>query len=182
MKRNSLLKLLENYSGESTIAAKLINFVEADVDCFERSNEAGHITASCWLVSRDGQRVLLTHHRKLNKWLQPGGHCDGDSDVLRAALKEAREESGIEEWELVEEGIFDIDTHLIPARPNEPEHFHYDVRFLFRAVENEQYVVSHESHDLAWVEHDQLNDYTTEKSMNRMSGKWQTLVKLGVFS
>ena len=182
MKRNSLLTLLENYSGESTTAAKLIDFVKVDVDCFERSNEGGHITASCWLVSRDGQRVLLTHHRKLNKWLQPGGHCDGDSDVLRAALKEAREESGIEEWELVEEGVFDLDTHLIPARVNEPEHVHYDVRFLFRAVENEKYVVSHESHDLAWVEHGQLSDYTTEESMHRMSGKWQALVKSGVFA
>jgi 8-oxo-dGTP pyrophosphatase MutT (NUDIX family) len=182
MKRNRLLGLLDNYQGDSTIIAGFKEFVEDNVDCFERSNKAGHITASCWLVSRDGQKTLLTHHRKLNKWLQTGGHCDGDSDVLRAALKEAREESGIEEWELVVEGIFDIDIHQIPGRPQEPEHFHYDVRFLFKTLENETYVVSDESHDLAWVEHQNLEDYTTELSMARMSEKWQTLVKSGGFA
>ena len=96
--------------------------------------------------------------------------------MLRAALKEAREESGIEEWEILMEGVFDIDIHPIPARKNEPEHFHYDVRFLLRAMDNEAYVVSEESHDLAWVDMECLDDYTDEESMHRMNRKWQSLL------
>ena len=176
MKRNLLLNLLKNYSDKNDTLRELTKFVESTPDCFERSHPTGHITASCWLISRDGRRVLLTHHKKLNKWLQPGGHCDGDHDVIRAALKEAREESGIEDWEIVMDKVFDIDIHLIPARKNEPEHYHYDVRFLFRAVKNEEYIVSDESHDLAWVDIDSLADYTDEESMHRMNRKWQHLL------
>ena len=182
MKRNQLLSLLQNYQGEASTKERLINFIESNPDCFERTNLSGHITASCWLVSQDGEKVLLTHHRKLDKWLQPGGHCDGDSDVLRAAMKEAVEESGIDQWEVVSEDVFDIDIHAIPARKNEPEHFHYDVRFVFRAKENEEYIVSEESHDLAWVENSRLSEYTDEESMHRMNRKWQALLTAGQFS
>jgi 8-oxo-dGTP pyrophosphatase MutT (NUDIX family) len=176
MKRNLILELLKNYSGDAATLGRLTDFIQSNTSCFERSSLSGHITASAWLVSGDGKRVLLTHHRKLNKWLQPGGHCDGDHDVLRASLKEAREESGIEEWELVLDEVFDIDIHPIPARKSEPEHFHYDVRFLFRAGSSEDYEVSEESHDLAWVEIDRLSDYTDEESMHRMNRKWQQLM------
>ena len=176
MKRKLLLDLLEIYSGDKGTLKQLKEFVKSQENCFERTNLSGHITASCWLVSKDGQRVLLTHHKKLDKWLQPGGHCDGDHDVLRAALKEAREESGIYDWEIVSGEVFDIDIHLIPARKNEPEHFHYDVRFLLRAKEDEQYTVSDESHDLAWVDIEKLEEYTSEESMHRMNSKWRQLL------
>lgn len=94
---------------------------------FLRSNLAGHFTGSAWLVSGDGQRALLMHHRKLNRWLQPGGHADGDTDLARVALREAEEESGLSEL-VVEPDIFDLDRHRIPARGEEPEHWHYDAR------------------------------------------------------
>ena len=178
MKRNQLLGLLATYQGEGSEKERLIEFIKTSPDCFERSNLEGHITASCWLISNDGERVLLTHHKKLNMWLQMGGHCDGDSDVLGVAMKEAREESGINDWETVIDSVFDMDIHLIPGRPSEPEHYHYDVRFLLRASGDETYAVSEESHDIAWVELDRLSEYTEEHSMHRMNDKWKYLKAL----
>jgi 8-oxo-dGTP pyrophosphatase MutT (NUDIX family) len=120
--------------------------------------------------------VLLTHHRKLNKWLQLGGHADGVEDLLQVAVTEAREESGILQFVVLEHDIFDIDIHMIPARKNEPEHFHFDVRYLLRAV-TEAYTVSDESHDLAWIDTSMMSTLTTESSMIRMAVKWDGIRK-----
>ena len=122
-------------------------------------------------MNADGSQVLLTHHRKLDRWLQLGGHADGDPDVFAVALKEAREESGLSDFEAVIEGIFDLDIHPIPARKSDPEHLHYDVRYLFRATGATDYVVSDESHDLRWVPLDEVTTLTTEDSMTRMVRK-----------
>ena len=95
MHRQQLLNLLQEYQltypGESATCARMARFVRDHAHCFDRSLENGHVTGSCWLVDRAGDRVLLTHHKKLNKWLQLGGHADGDPDVLRVALKEGSE-------------------------------------------------------------------------------------------
>lgn len=176
MHRNDLLSRLRNYRerfpSEQIIADRLIAFVENHPDCFERSLQTGHITGSAWLVNRAGTHVLLTHHRKLNAWLQLGGHADGNPDILDAARREAIEESGIQTLQTVGTDIFDIDIHRIPARGNEPEHDHYDIRFVFQCLETEAYTVSAESHDLAWVEIVQMEQYSTEESMLRMKRKW----------
>jgi len=118
-------------------------------DPFVRGRSDGHFTGSAFVVSRDGLRVLLTHHRKLDRWLQLGGHADGDRDLAAVALREAQEESGIAELE-IEPELFDIDVHDIPARGEEPLHRHFDARFIVRACDNETFVVSEESHALAW--------------------------------
>ena len=94
-------------------------FLATHGDAFERTLAIGHFTGSAWLVSGDGARVLLTHHRKLGRWLQLGGHADGDTDLRRVALREAEEESGLHGL-AVESGIFDLDRHRIPARGDEP--------------------------------------------------------------
>ena len=150
----------------------MISFVRNHVKCFERSLLKGHITGSCWLVDRAGARVLLTHHKKLNKWLQLGGHADGDPDVLSVALKKAREESGIIGLEPCSTSLFDIDIHPIPARGPEPFHYHYDCRFAIRVQDNDSFVVSDESHELRWVPVAELSSITDEESMLRMALKW----------
>lgn len=139
---------------------------------FHRERLAGHFTASVWLVSADGGRVLLTHHRKLGMWLQLGGHADGERDLQVAALKEAEEESGLTGLR-IEPGIFDLDRHRIPEHKGVPEHWHYDVRYVVRAEASEAYAVSDESHDLAWRDIADLAGCTNaDASLRRMAGKW----------
>lgn len=157
-------------------AGTVAHFVELLGDLanepFSRSRLAGHFTGSAWLVDRTGERVLLTHHRKLGRWLQLGGHADDDAELGRVALKEAEEESGLGGLSL-EPGIFDLDRHWIPARGDVPAHWHYDVRFVVRAGEDEAFVVSEESLDLAWRPIRALaEDPASDESVQRMSRKW----------
>jgi 8-oxo-dGTP pyrophosphatase MutT (NUDIX family) len=112
------------------------------------------------------------HHTKLDKWFQLGGHCDGHSDVLAVAIKEAQEESGIVGIEPVSNKIFDIDIHLIPANPKEKEHYHYDVRFLLHVISNEEVVQNNESKELRWIGKTRTALPTTGRSVTRMFDKW----------
>ena len=175
MHRNELKTRLAAYRRrwpeESETVARSEAFIDSHPDCYERSCRDGHITGSAWIVNSAGDRVLLTHHRKLGRWLQPGGHSDGDPDTLEVALREAREESGLEVRAL-DEAIFDLDMHLIPARGCEPAHYHYDVRFLVQAMED-RFRVSEESCALAWVPADRVGVFTNQDSVLRMAGKWQ---------
>ena len=175
MHRNELKARLTAYRRrwpeESETVTRFEAFVDSHSDCFHRSCPIGHTTGSAWIVNRAGERVLLTHHRKLERWLQPGGHCDGDPDTLEVALREAREESGLDVRAL-DEAIFDLDVHLIPARGCEPAHYHYDVRFLVQAMQD-RFRVSEESCALAWVPADRVGVFTNHESVLRMARKWQ---------
>ena len=177
MKQQKLLNLLEKYSPtevEKPFKAQIIEFVENHEDCFERSQLSGHITASAWLVNKDNSKALLMHHTKLDRWFQLGGHCDGDSDVLAVAIKEAQEESGINSIAPLSSDIFDIDVHKIPARKNEPEHYHYDIRFILQVTSDEDVVQNRESKELRWISKDPAELPTNEPSVVRMFNKWLT--------
>jgi 8-oxo-dGTP pyrophosphatase MutT (NUDIX family) len=173
--RQRLLGLIDEYAhrypDERAVVARFRELLAEHPRCFERDCWAGHITGSAWLVNPAGTHVLLTHHRKLGRWLQLGGHSDGDPDTLQVAIREAEEESGLAVKSL-EDAILDLDVHPIPARKTDPEHFHFDVRFSFVALA-ESFSVSQESLELAWVEIDDLESHTDEPSMLRMAGKWK---------
>ena len=179
MSRGQLVRNLEAYArqwtGEAAVVERFIRFVERHPDCFERALPVGHVTGSAWVVNGEGTHVLLTHHRKLDKWLQLGGHADGEPDVMKVALREVAEESGLTGVAPVFPEIFDVDIHPIPARRHEPAHEHYDIRYAFRTTGSEAYVVSDESHDLEWVPIAALHRVTTEESMLRMARKWERL-------
>ena len=164
---------------EAAMVAETLRFVEAEPKCAERSHAAGHLTGSAWIVDAGRRVTLLTHHRKLEKWLQLGGHADGDLDLLAVAGREGREESGLGSLRLVSAALFDVDRHWIPARKTEAAHWHYDLRFMFEADPAEPLVVSEESKELAWVEIARMADYNAEESMLRMARK--TLRSQGVF-
>jgi 8-oxo-dGTP pyrophosphatase MutT (NUDIX family) len=150
---------------------EFLSFLHSAPDAFDRHHLAAHFTGSAWLVSADGTRVLLTHHRKLDRWLQLGGHADGDRDLSAVALREAEEESGLVGL-VLEPGIFDIDRHVIPARNDVPEHWHYDVRYVVRA-DGEDFIVGDESHALAWRPIAPIvEDPAADASLRRMARKW----------
>lgn len=144
-------KFARNHPEQKITADKMITFIRGHADCFERSCVEGHITGSAWLVNPTGDKALLTLHHNLRRWMQTGGHADGDPCPLRVATREAEEESGICGITAMSPEIYDIDIHLIPARParGEPAHYHYDIRYLLRAP-HEKYRISPESDDLAW--------------------------------
>ena len=175
MHRTLLLAKLDAYTAfdqaETRMYTVLERFVQAHPQCFERSLEIGHITGSAWIVDLDKTHVLLTHHRKLDRWLQLGGHADGDPDILNVAWREAREESGLENVKSVSQDIYDLDVHAIPASSKEPAHFHYDVRFLFIADRHTPLVISSESKDLAWVPVVDIEKYSVDDSILRMVHK-----------
>jgi 8-oxo-dGTP pyrophosphatase MutT (NUDIX family) len=151
---------------EATLA-----FVAAHGDCLLRSCLEGHLTGSAWIVSADRTRTLLTHHSKLGKWLQLGGHADGDPDLLAVALREAREESGLAGLTPVGAALFDVDRHRIPARGAEPAHWHHDLRFMIEADLGEPLTLSSESKALAWVDVAAVAGLNPEESMARMVRK-----------
>lgn len=179
MHRTTLLQLLTEHSTidaeEERSRVRILGFVREQPQCFERTLRIGHVTGSAWLLNRDGSRALLTFHRKLGRWLQLGGHSDGDPDTLAVALREAREESGIEAIAPVHASIFDVDVHRIPARAEEPEHDHYDVRFLLRVAGDEQVRMSDESLGLRWFGAEELGAIQTDESVLRMARKWRVL-------
>ena len=174
--QNKLLELLAKYQPDGPQQERLkplfAGFIAQHPDCCERHCVPGHLTGSAWLVSGDGQRAALMHHRKLGRWLQPGGHADGDADLAAVAKREAGEETGLTDLELSTE-IFDLDRHEIPARGQEPAHWHYDMRFVVRATGSELFVKNAESLALAWVDIWALTGRDdVDESIRRMARKW----------
>ncbi|HRN61307.1 MAG TPA: NUDIX hydrolase [Luteimonas sp.] len=158
---------------EAGVAAEFIALLDDAQDPFVRERLAGHFTASAWLLDRARTRVLLTHHRKLGIWVQLGGHADGDSDLARVALREAEEESGLPGLRVEADEVFDLDRHWIPERRDVPGHWHYDVRYVVHAGKREDFVVSAESHALAWREIGAIaSDPEADESLRRMARKW----------
>ncbi|MSU50687.1 MAG: NUDIX domain-containing protein [Opitutus sp.] len=177
MHRDPVLRLLRAHAErpldahEAAMTSATLRFVEAHDDCLLRSCVPGHLTGSAWIVSPDRTRTLLTHHLKLDKWLQLGGHADGDGDLPAVALREAREESGLTGVRAVSSEVFDLDRHWIPPRKTELGHFHYDLRFMFEADPAEPLAISSESKDLAWVALGAVTALNPEESMARMVRK-----------
>jgi len=172
MHRQTLLNLLADYEPLCDWTRQcrdtMVTFVNNTPDCFERSHAAGHITASAWVLNLADDKALLTLHRKLGIWIQLGGHADGDSDLHAVALKEVEEESGLTAVQFVEKGIFDIDIHTIPARPNEPEHLHYDVTFLLQQTAEQPLIISDESLDLQWFSKQAMQQLPLDQSVERL--------------
>ena len=176
----SLEKLVKNYIKRyplETSPFDILKFLE-NKDCFSKSNHKGHFTGSAWIVSPDKEYVLMTHHRKLRMWLQLGGHADGEKNLFKVALKEAKEESGIQSLISLDKEIFDIDIHKIPPSRDGISHTHYDVRFLLQADPiSSKITVSDESFDVAWIPTQKVLTLNSEPSIERMLQKTLRLKK-----
>ncbi len=152
-------------------------FVAAHADCFDRQLACGHISVSAWVVNPARDHVLLMHHRKLNMWLQPGGHADGDPDVFNVLRKETSEETGLapECIRLLSEDIFDVDVHVVPANVHEPRHVHYDIRFLVEIDDRLPIPGNDESFEVRWVPLHLVPRYNNLRSIHRLVEKTRRL-------
>ncbi|WGL58507.1 NUDIX hydrolase [Pigmentibacter sp. JX0631] len=181
-------QLSDHYREKETTIDEIISFVKDNENCFYRNCLKGHITSSALVVNQNFTKILLTYHAKLNKWLQLGGHCDGESIVYQSALREAKEESGLKSIDFIDiENFpnilsdakipqpFDIDIHYIPERKNEPGHFHYDIRYLLFS-KDENITISEESLDLKWIQINEINFYSNEVSCLRQVEKLKYLI------
>jgi len=181
MHRQELLQLLKQYQprfmDEMAFVKRSIDYIEQHEDCFYRELMPAHVTGSAWVVNPDRSRALLMHHKKLDQWFQPGGHADGDADIVRVALKETEEETGIsaEHIKLVDGSIFDVDIHTIAPYGNDPQHEHIDVRFLLEIDDRLAVPGNDESHEILWIDLLAVSHYNRNRSTYRMLEKTRAM-------
>ncbi len=180
MNRVDLLTLLDRYhdrhTNEIATIDRIRKLIRDEERCFHRDCFPGHVTSSAWIISRESGRALLTNHRKLGRWLQLGGHADGEVDVLASARREAEEESGLSDFRILPQGggceILDLDIHEIPARASEPLHQHHDIRFLLDVSEAQS--IRHqeiESREVRWFSSGDVIARFDEEGLLRMARK-----------
>ena len=174
---NSVEAFVPYNEREAQDKEKTLEFLKGD-NCFVRENLIGHVTSGALVVSSDNM-VLLNHHKKTGMWFQFGGHCDGDSDTLRSALREVYEESGLTDLTLLVDGIFNIDVQEIDDCPkkNEPEHLHYDLNYLVLTTSKE-FVSSNESLELKWCTLSEAKELVSKDDIGtlRMLEKYEKLI------
>ena len=180
MHRNELLNMLQNYHTrymeEVAYVRRAIDLIEQDADVFDRARPM-HITASTWVVSPDRELVLLMHHRKYGHWFQPGGHADGDPDVLRVALRECSEETGVDlsNIKLIDQSIFDVDIHSVPTAGEVQAHDHIDIRFAVEIDDHLAIPGNNESHAVEWFPLHEVMHYNNFRSTYRMLEKTRAM-------
>jgi len=159
----------------------ILRLVETEPACFSRHTFApGHITGSAFVVCPATDLVLLHHHRRLDAWLQLGGHDEGEQDARATALREAAEESGLKDLALLSDEILDLDIHAVPAGKGEPPHLHHDVRYAL-VTENPDAIErdAAESLDLRWFTladaAEKMNEPGARRALARLRALLQTL-------
>lgn len=168
----------ESEAKDITAIAQLI---KDHPDCFWRHHfDPGHVTGSGLLISADGKRVLLNHHKFLDMWIGFGGHADGETDILSVCRREIIEESGIDDIEPVFETISDVSVHAVPenVKKGEPAHSHFDIRYIFRVKNpaNENFVISDESVSMRWCDFDEAMALVNKNDkIARLLQKWRDM-------
>lgn len=148
----------------------MLSLIDTYKDVLTRENKVCHFTASNWIVNKERTKVLMAYHNIYQNWAWTGGHCDGDSDLLRVALKEAQEETGIENFKVLSNGIYSlqivsVDSHIKRGK-YVPTHLHLDACFLLEADENDMVKIKpDENSGVKWVDIGQSVEITNEKQM-----------------
>lgn len=147
----------------------ILRFLETQEDAFERSNEIAHMTASAWVVNPARDRILMAYHRIYDSWSWLGGHCDGEKDCLKVALREVKEEAGIENVRPLDEGIFSLEILTVNSHIRKGEfvpcHMHLNVTYLLEADDSQPlHVKEDENSGVAW--------FAPEEAVAKSSEKW----------
>lgn len=172
-----LLNYQSNYSAEIDFKHRMLNLIKTlGLLAFTRKSSEAHFTASAWIVNPNNHKVLLLHHKKLNKWLQAGGHADSNTDLEQVSRKEAEEETALKNLKLAQDGIFDLDIHVIPTYQDIPAHEHFDVRFIYFYDQSEQININSESNDFVWVNLKEIAQLSKEVSILRMVEKTKNIL------
>jgi 8-oxo-dGTP pyrophosphatase MutT (NUDIX family) len=169
-----LLTYSTPFSEEEIFRMAFLELIKEPNSFFRTHFEPGHFTASAWVVNTQRTHTLLLRHAKLNRWLQPGGHADGVTDVANVAQRELAEETGLS-GRLASSDFFDLDIHLIPARKNEPSHRHFDFRFLLVVEDHLPLQGNEESMEVRWVPLAGLEHVNPDDSMLRLRAKTHSL-------
>lgn len=158
---------------------RFLKLLGSSEDCFTRHRfEPGHVTASAFIIDRRRARLLLHRHRRLGRWLQMGGHVDDGERAVDAAKREGLEESGLTDLQLLTSAVLDLDVHAIPAARGEPEHLHFDVRYLFASATPDAIAIQEaESEDLRWFGFDEAISVMDEEGSSRAIGKIVRLLR-----
>ena len=154
-------------SFEDDLGDRYRSLIDSYPDACLRTCRPGHLTGSALVVDDDGANTLLLLHAKLGRWLQPGGHADGDANLAAVALREATEETGIAGLRIWPQPLH-LDIHEVDP-PGEDAHLHYDVRFLVRSPAGAQPQGNHESRGLRWVPLDGLADFGCDSGLVRLA-------------
>jgi len=165
-------RLLDAVLGDDALDRERVRVLELldrhGADLADRSTLPGHLTGSALVVDAAGERVLVLFHTKLQRWLQPGGHADGDHELAGVALREATEETGIDGLRIMVPAV-DLDVHEIPARGDQPVHLHLDLRFVVVAPPDAVVRGNHESQGLRWLALDELRELSDEPGLVRLA-------------
>ena len=163
----NLLKELKSYEPfddtEKIELARFINFLENTKNVYSRNNLVGHLTSSSWIVNNDKSKVFLIRHNIYNCWAPLGSHADNETNLSYVAIKEAQEESGMQNIKLLDKKILDISVMSVPEHIKNkkvvPAHFHFDVRYLLEANEDEEIKISErEVSDGRWFKINEIED------------------------
>lgn len=177
-----LIEAIKRYQAEFTEeeeVEQILGFIGSTDNLFGRDSKIGHITCGAWIVDSNLANVILVRHRRLGRWIQPGGHIEPMETPFAGALREAMEETGLEKLVLWRDGLFNLSVHLFPEGKDGPAHLHYDFRYLFFAPKTSRIIATDETDGVAWVPLDKISSYTGEATILAMAEKTKKLIQSG---
>ena len=160
----------------------MLKYIDIFDDVLTRENKMCHFTSSSWIVNKDRTKVLMIYHNIYKSWAWTGGHADGDSDLLNVALKEAKEETGLNNLKLLSDGIYGlqiltVDSHIKRGKFIS-SHLHLDCCFLFEANEEDELKIKEdENSGVKWFKIDEATKITNEEKMKPIYEKLNSKIK-----
>lgn len=176
----NLKKILEDYvpynEQEENDKQMMLKYIDTFEDVLTRENRMSHFTASSWIVNKERTKVLMIYHKIYDSWAWTGGHCDGDSDTLHVALKEANEETGIENFKVLSDGVYSIEIVSVDGHIKRgkyvPTHLHLNISYLLEADENDALRIKEdENSGVKWIDIKEVNNVISEPKMKPIYDK-----------